>query len=129
MPILRITRCVLDLGTESSRLHIVLGEGKDGLKTPRLLRLLHPIDNTGKVIGRHRLDAAETAQEAWLQPLRLECQDLAQITRLHQLIRLRLAQPLLVLLDLPLIAAEQCQLIRRFSLLTRSLDQDALCLE
>ena len=129
MPIFRITHRSLDLSAERSRLHIVLGKGKDGLKTPCLRLRLHPVDDTCKVIRRHRLYRIETIQKTRLQALRLERQDLAQISRLHQLIRLRLAQTLLVLLDLPLIAAEQCQIIRRPSLLTRCLDQNPLCLE
>ena len=129
MPIFRISHRSLDLSAERSRLHIVLGKGKDGLKFPCLRLRLHPVDDTGKVIRRHRLYRVETIQKTRLQALRLERQDLAQISRLHQLIRLRLAQTLLVLLDLPLIAAEQCQLIRRPSLLTRRLDQNPLRLE
>ena len=129
MTIALVPRRLLDLTAKSRRFLIILGEGEQRLELPRLLRR-HIANGTRERIDRRRLHSAQSVQEAWLQPLGLQRQQLAQAAVLHELVRLRrLPQILLFLLDLPLIAAEHRQIIRRLALLTRRHDQYAALLQ
>ena len=118
---------LLDLAAKSRRFLIILSENEQRLELPRLL-WRHIADGTRERINRRRLHRTQSIQEARLQPLRLQRQQLAQAAVLHELVRLRLPQILLFLLDLPLIAAEHRQIIRRLALLTRRHDQYAALL-
>ena len=129
MTIAVVPHRLLDLGAKSRRFLLVLGEGKQRLELPGFLRC-HIADGTRERIDRRRLHNTQSVQKARLQPLGLQRQQFAQAAVLHELVRLRrLSQFLLVLLDLPLIAAEHRQIIRRLALLTRRHDQYAALLQ
>ena len=129
MRIARVLRRRLELRAQLRRLLLILCKRDHRRNAPLLLGDAHPVDRARKVIRRHRHECLLAIQIARLQPLGAQREESAQLPRLHELIRVRLSQLLLVLLDLALIAAELRERILRRPLRARYLDEDAVLLQ
>ena len=129
MRIARVLRRRLELRAQLRRFLLILCERDHRRYAPLLLGDAHPVDRPRNVIHRHRRECLLGIQIARLQPLGSQREESAQLPRLHELIRVRLSQLLLVLLDLALIAAELRERILRRALRARYLDEDAVLLQ